>query len=50
MKDNRTDNKLSTSLVPQLTRPRFKLKFTDFAIEKYTSNYRCDWIMKKFAF
>ena len=54
MKDNKTDNKLSTSLVPgekdqtctsdnsasPKARPRFKLKFTDFAIEKYTSSFK----------
>ena len=43
MKDNRTDNKLNTKLVPgeisQTCTKKFKLKFTDYAIEKYTSSF-----------
>jgi hypothetical protein len=43
MKDNNTDNKLNTKLVPgkitQTSTKKFKLKFTDFAIEKYTSSF-----------
>ena len=40
MKENRTDNKLDTELVPTKISnsgtQKFRLKFTDFAIEKYT--------------
>ena len=43
MKDNRTDNKLNTKLVPgeisQTCTKKFKLKFTDYAIEKYLSSF-----------
>ena len=43
MKENKTDNKLNTRLVPgeitQTSTKKFKLKFTDFAIEKYMSSF-----------
>ena len=43
MKENRTDNKLDTELVPTKISnsgtQKFRLKFTDFAIEKYTSTF-----------
>ena len=43
MKDNRTDNKPGTKQVPndisQTSTKKFKLKFTDYAIEKYTSSF-----------
>ena len=53
MKENNTDSKLDTKLVPgeigqtctkknsasQRARPRFQIKFTDYAIEKYTSSF-----------
>jgi hypothetical protein len=53
MKDNKTDSKLDTELVPeeigqtgteknsasQKAQPHFKIKFTDYAIEKYTFSF-----------
>ena len=53
MKENNTDSKLEHKLEPenigqtgtsknsvsQSARPRFKIKFTDYAIEKYTSSF-----------
>ena len=53
MKENNTDSKLGTKLEPgeivktrakknsasQRARPRFKIKFTDYAIEKFTSSF-----------
>tara|TARA_Y100001951_G_scaffold48384_1_gene38146 strand:- start:58 stop:1737 length:1680 start_codon:yes stop_codon:yes gene_type:complete len=53
MKENNTDSKLGTKLEPgeivktrakknsasQRARPRFKIKFTDYAIEKYMSSF-----------
>lgn len=43
MKENNTDNKPGTKQVPndisQTSTKKFKLKFTDYAIEKYTSSF-----------
>jgi hypothetical protein len=43
MKENNTDNKLGTELLqseiaPTITK-KFKLKFTDYAVEKFTANF-----------
>ena len=43
MKENKTDNKLDTRLahskIAKTCTPKFKLKFTDFAVEKFTANF-----------
>ena len=61
MKDNKTDNKLGPQLeskeksltgalnnsASQTARPRFKLKFTDFAIDKFTASFLVNGETKK---
>ena len=61
MKDNKTDNKLGPQLeskeksltgalnnsASQTARPRFKLKFTDFAIDKFTASFLVNGAAKK---
>ena len=43
MSENTTDNKLGTRLVPEKitkTSTRFRLKFTDYATEQFTSDFQ----------
>ena len=56
MKDNKTDSKLDTKPVPneigqtstkknsasQKARPRFKIKFTDYAVDKFVASFFAD--------
>jgi len=56
MKDNKTDSKLGTQLghdeisnsrtqknsASQKARPRFKIKFTDYAVDKFVASFFAD--------